>query len=126
MTSQTFIHDEIELLAFFGVEPVVTTEFGPDYSYRAKVDDYILTFGFNVVTSDCSFQLVAKDSAKPLISICYLNSPGARVVSTRDDEYLEIGGPESAPGCTLDWFVPSSGMRIHLVPNLRFENFIRT
>lgn len=120
-----YIYNEEELLEFFGSEPLVSDEFGHDISYAFDDGTHRLVFGFNVDTSDCSVQVFKKDNPDPLLSFVYLDSPGVKVVSAKSAPYLEVGAPNSAPGSTKEWFVPSEGLRIKLKPNLLVESFRR-
>lgn len=101
----------------------MSNEFGLERSYRFSDGTNEVVFGFNQDTSDCAVQVFAAARSKPLMSLVYLNSPGAKVVATLDGAYLEVGAPNSAPDCTNDWFVPSQGLRLHLRPIIFLESF---
>lgn len=117
-----YIYDEVELLEFFGVEPIVTEEFGRNLSYEYTDGIHRLVFGFNADTSDCSVQVFLKANNALLLSFVYLGSPGARVKKEKKVACLEVGAPDSAPGASSEWFVPSEGLRIHLEPTILVEN----
>jgi hypothetical protein len=118
-----FIHDELHLLQFFGKPPTVDEEWGPSLSFEHEAHGHRAVFGFNVATSDCSVQVWFNGLQSPLVSIVYLDSPGARIVQTKTVPYLEIGAPGSAPGSTSEWLVPSHGIRLWVTPSIKLESF---
>jgi len=120
-----YIYDEVELLEFFGVEPIVTEDFGRDLSYEYTDGTHRLVFGFNADTSDCSVQVFLKANNAPILSFVYLSSPGVRVIKEKEVACLEVGAPNSTTGATNEWFVPSEGLRIHLEPSILVENIRR-
>ena len=75
-----FIYDELDLLQFFGRPPTTGEGWGPNLLFEHEAHVHRVAFGFNIATSDCSVQVFFNGLQSPLVSIVYLDSPGARIV----------------------------------------------
>ncbi|MCE8044223.1 hypothetical protein HOP60_18905 [Halomonas daqingensis] len=118
-----FSWDQTAFVEILGVIPVVTDEFGTDYSFKVTRPSVTLTIGINEDVGDCSVLLHCSSNDSPIFRAVYLHSPGARVVRDKRGYFIEIGAPGSFSG-SYDSLQPlHHGLRIWVEPDVFVETF---
>lgn len=103
--------------------PAESSEFGNDYCFEIRRGGLTLFIGINESMGDCSVSIHCAGQQEPVFRSVYLGSLGARVVSDKHGNYIELGAPGAYEG-QYDSLQPlQQGLRIRVEPHVSVETF---